>query len=87
MVANPWRRWREISPALPVWPIRVVGPPRTSGTRDSFTDRVLLAGCQAQPDIRAIADTAQRRRACVTFVHLRQACGSEAGARAAGVPG
>jgi len=27
---------------------------------------VLLAGCQTQPGIRAIADTAQRRRACVT---------------------
>jgi phosphate transport system substrate-binding protein len=66
LVANPYRRWREISADLPDWPIRVIGPPPTSGTRDSFTDLVLLAGCQRVPEIRAITDTAQRRRVCIT---------------------
>lgn len=66
LVANPYRRWREIAADLPDWPIRVIGPPPTSGTRDSFTDLAMLAGCQAVPEIRAIADTAQRRRVCAT---------------------
>jgi hypothetical protein len=66
LVANLHRRWRDISPALPDWPIRVIDPPPTSGTRDSFTDLVLLAGCRTQPEGRATTDTAQRRRACVT---------------------
>lgn len=66
LVPNPYRSWRDVAAHLPDWPIRVIGPPPTSGTRDSFTDLVLLAGCQAVPEVRAIADTAQRRRACVT---------------------
>jgi phosphate transport system substrate-binding protein len=49
LVGNPHRRWCDISPALPDWPIRVIDPPPTSGTRDSFTDLVLLAGCRTQP--------------------------------------
>lgn len=65
LVANPHTSWRQVAADLPDWPIRVIGPPPTSGTRDSFTDLVLLAGCQGVPEIRAIADVAQRRRACV----------------------
>lgn len=66
MVPNPHATWRDVAPHLPDWPIRVIGPPATSGTRDSFTDLVLLAGCQTFPEIRAITDTAARRRACAT---------------------
>lgn len=66
LVPNPYRRWREINADLPDWPIRVIGPPPTSGTRDSFTDLVLLAGCQRVPEVRAITETAQRRRVCIT---------------------
>ncbi|WP_408870032.1 substrate-binding domain-containing protein [Elioraea sp.] len=66
LVAHPYRRWREIAADQPDWPIRVIGPPPTSGTRDSFTDLVLLAGCQRVPEVRAITDTAQRRRVCAT---------------------
>ncbi|MBR0684121.1 phosphate ABC transporter substrate-binding protein [Roseomonas eburnea] len=66
LVPNPHRSWRDVSQQLPDWPIRVIGPPPTSGTRDSFTDLVMLAGCQALPEVRAIRDTAQRRRVCTT---------------------
>jgi phosphate transport system substrate-binding protein len=67
LVPNPYTSWRQIGPALPAWPIRLIGPPPTSGTRDIFIDLVLLAGCQAIPEVRAIADTAQRRRVCVAI--------------------
>lgn len=66
LVPNPYRRWKDIAADLPDWPIRVIGPPPTSGTRDSFTDLVLLAGCQRVPEVRAIDDTAQRKRVCIT---------------------
>lgn len=66
LAPNPNRRWRDIATDLPDWPIRVIGPPPTSGTRDSFTDLVLLAGCQRVPEVRAITDPAQRRRVCAT---------------------
>lgn len=66
IVPNPHTSWRQVSATLPDWPIAVIGPPPTSGTRDSFTDLVLSAGCQAVPEVRAIEDAALRRRLCTT---------------------
>lgn len=66
-VRNPYTRWDQVSPLLPGWPIRVIGPPGTSGTRDSFHDLALLPGCMAVPEVRAIADAAQRRRRCLAL--------------------
>lgn len=54
VVANPYRRWREIDPALPDTPIEVYGPPLTSGTRDAFVDLVMNQGCLAFPAIAAL---------------------------------
>jgi phosphate transport system substrate-binding protein len=62
---NPYTRWDQVSPLLPAWPIRVIGPPGTSGTRDSFHDLALMPGCMAVPEIRAIADAGERRRRCL----------------------
>jgi phosphate transport system substrate-binding protein len=66
LVANPYTSWRQISSELPDWPIRVIGPPRTSGTRDSFTELAMIAGCQATPEIQTITDTIERNRICST---------------------
>lgn len=64
LVNNPYQRWNEIDPALPNWPIEVMGPPPTSGTRDSFNELVLEAGCRNVPEIRAISDSRARQQAC-----------------------
>lgn len=64
---NPHTHWNQVNPRLPAWPIRMVGPPATSGTRESFAELALLRGCAAAPEIRAIADAAQRRRACTAL--------------------
>ncbi len=66
-VPNPYTRWDQVSPHLPNWPIRVIGPPATSGTRDSLHDLGLIPGCMAVPEVRAIRDAAQRRRLCLTL--------------------
>lgn len=66
LVPNPHTRWSQIDPKLPDWPIDVLGPPRTSGTRDSFTDMVMLAGCQGHAEVRAIADINRQRAVCST---------------------
>jgi phosphate transport system substrate-binding protein len=47
LVRNPHRNWSDISPSLPNKRIEVIGPPPTSGTRDSFNELGILAGCQA----------------------------------------
>ncbi|ONG56877.1 hypothetical protein BKE38_05180 [Pseudoroseomonas deserti] len=67
MVANPFFNWRQISPALPDWPIRVIGPPPSSGTRDSFVELVMAASCAAAAEIRALPDAAERARACTAL--------------------
>ncbi|PLX69532.1 MAG: phosphate-binding protein [Denitrovibrio sp.] len=41
LVANPYKRWNEINPALPAKPILVYGPPTSSGTRDAFEELVM----------------------------------------------
>ena len=43
---NPYKKWSDISPSLPDRNIKVLGPPPTSGTRDSFVEMVLEEGCK-----------------------------------------
>jgi len=39
-VANPHQKWSDVDSALPDFAIRVMGPPTSSGTRDSFEEQV-----------------------------------------------
>lgn len=65
MVNNPYQRWNQIDPALPAWEIEVIGPPPTSGTRDSFNELALAGGCAQVPEVATlITDSAARGRAC-----------------------
>lgn len=61
VVPNPYRRWSDISPSFPDAPIRVYGPPLTSGTRDVFVHMVMNAGCD---DLPVSAPEAQVRDVC-----------------------
>lgn len=63
LVANPYRRWSEIDPALPDTQIEVFGPPPTSGTRDALIDLVLRPACEGFPEIAAL-DPDRRDLAC-----------------------
>ncbi len=38
LVANPYKTWNDVNPALPANTIEVLGPPPTSGTRDAFVE-------------------------------------------------
>jgi phosphate transport system substrate-binding protein len=46
LIANPYKNWSDIDPALPAKKIEVLGPPPTSGTRDSFAELVLEKGAE-----------------------------------------
>lgn len=63
LVANPYQRWNEIDPGLPDMPIRVFGPPPTSGSRDLFVETVMHKGCARIPTIEALPES-QRRVIC-----------------------
>ena len=45
LLDNPHSSWSDIRPELPNVPIRVIGPPPSSGTRDSFVELALHRGC------------------------------------------
>ncbi len=68
LVANPYRTWSDIDPALPNKNIEVLGPPPTSGTRDTFNELVMLEGCKKVKEVKEIvADEKAREKACMTI--------------------
>ena len=61
LAANPFGKgpnkaqtWKDVNPALPAVKIRVLGPPPTSGTRDSLADLYLEKGCDTDPAMKAL---------------------------------
>lgn len=73
LAANPFgkgpntaRLWSDVNPALPAMPIEVIGPPPTSGTRDSFNELYMLKGCNSEPAMKALKkqDEAAHKQIC-----------------------
>jgi phosphate transport system substrate-binding protein len=54
LIPNPYKTWNQIDPSLPNRPIEVLGPPPTSGTRDSFHELVLEPGAEQIPALKAL---------------------------------
>jgi phosphate transport system substrate-binding protein len=53
LVANPYKTWKDVNPALPDSTIEVLGPPPTSGTRDAFVELAMEGGCKTFDWIKA----------------------------------
>jgi phosphate transport system substrate-binding protein len=53
--------WRDVDPSLPDLPILVYGPPSTSGTRDALKELVLIPGCDANAEMKALKDSDEDR--------------------------
>jgi phosphate transport system substrate-binding protein len=53
--ANTAQTWKDVNPSLPAIKIRVLGPPPTSGTRDSLADLYLTKGCDTDSAMKALA--------------------------------
>jgi phosphate transport system substrate-binding protein len=73
LAANPYGKgpnraklWSDVNPALPAMPIEVIGPPPTSGTRDSFNELYMLKGCNSEPAMKALkkSDEAAHKQIC-----------------------
>ncbi len=56
LIENPYEKWSDIDSDLPNVKIQVMGPPPTSGTRDSFNELALQGGCE---DLPAVADMSE----------------------------
>lgn len=46
LIPNPYKSWKEVNSHLPNIKIKVLGPPPTSGTRDTFEELVMEGGCK-----------------------------------------
>ncbi len=46
LIANPYKKWKDINPELPDLEISFMGPSPTSGTRDSFIEMVMEKGAK-----------------------------------------
>jgi phosphate transport system substrate-binding protein len=63
LAANPFGKpqtaklWSDVNPSLPKLPISVFGPPTTSGTRDSFHELIMEAGCKTDAVTKALKDS------------------------------
>lgn len=57
LIANPSKNWSDIDPSLPSIKIEVLGPPPTSGTRDSLHELFLEKGAEAIPALAALKKT------------------------------
>jgi phosphate transport system substrate-binding protein len=54
LVDNPYKMWNDIDPTLPSVKIEVLGPPPTSGTRDSFAELVMEKGAEGFESLAAM---------------------------------
>lgn len=73
LAANPFGKgpntaqtWKDVDPSLPALKIHVMGPPPTSGTRDSLAELYLTKGCDTDPAMKALAasNEAQHTEVC-----------------------
>ena len=68
IAANPFGKpntaqtWADVNPALPAIKIRVLGPPPTSGTRDSLADLILTKGCESDPAMKELKKSDEKKQ-------------------------
>jgi phosphate transport system substrate-binding protein len=69
LIPNPYTTWKDVNKSLPATKIEVLGPPPTSGTRDSFVELYMEAGCRSFAWLDALRsqDEPRFKRACDTM--------------------
>ena len=63
---NKAKTWKDVNPRLPALPIRVYGPPSTSGTRDALGELLMTPPCEANASMAALkkSDEAKFKAIC-----------------------
>jgi phosphate transport system substrate-binding protein len=63
---NKAKTWKDVNAKLPALPIRVYGPPSTSGTRDALGELLMTPPCEANASMAALkkADEAKFKAIC-----------------------
>ena len=58
---NRAKTWKDVNARLPAIPIRVYGPPPTSGTRDALGELIMTPPCEANPSLAALKKTDENK--------------------------
>ncbi len=58
---NPTKTWKDVNGRYPATPIRIYGPPKTSGTRSSIEDLLMEPGCATSPAMAALKKSDEAR--------------------------
>ena len=58
---NKAKTWKDVNARLPALPIRVYGPPTTSGTRDALGELLMTPPCEANASVAALKKTDEAR--------------------------
>jgi phosphate transport system substrate-binding protein len=72
LAAEPWgeeqtaENWSDIDASLPDIPIRVYGPPSTSGTRDAFIELIMETGCETNSAVEEM-DEERKDEVCTSI--------------------
>jgi phosphate transport system substrate-binding protein len=68
LIPNPYTTWKDVNKALPAVKIEALGPPPTSGTRDSFVELYMQSGCRTFAWLNTLRaqDEPRFKRACDT---------------------
>ncbi|MFL6747857.1 MAG: substrate-binding domain-containing protein, partial [Sphingomicrobium sp.] len=63
---NKAKTWKDVNGKLPALPIRVYGPPTTSGTRDALGELLMTPPCEANPSMASLkkSDEAKFKAIC-----------------------
>jgi phosphate transport system substrate-binding protein len=66
---NRAKTWKDVNARFPALPIRVYGPPPTSGTRDALGELIMTAGCDTNPGMAAVkkADENKYKAICTAM--------------------
>lgn len=62
---NRAKTWKDVNAKLPALPIRVYGPPPTSGTRDALTELIMTAGCETNGSMAALKKSDEKKHKAV----------------------
>jgi phosphate transport system substrate-binding protein len=63
--ANPTKTWKDVNSRYPAIPIRIYGPPTTSGTRSSIEDLLMDPGCLTSPAMQALKKANEAKYAAI----------------------
>lgn len=76
---NKAKTWKDVNSKLPAIPIRVYGPPPTSGTRDALGELIMTAGCETNPGMVAMKKTDEKKHKAICTAMREDGAFVEAG--------